>query len=295
MTTAEPGPHRQAGRDPSARAVLFTVVGEYLREPGSELWTGTFVAALADLGFGETATRRALSRAAAAGWLCSRRDGRVVRWRASERAVHHLAEAAVDVYERRRGEQSWDGNWLVVSASVPETQRALRHRLRTQLRWEGFGPLGQGMWVSPRSGDGIEGRVRAIFDDLGLGTRAVSFVGRLGPVGSEYDIVREAWDLGALSRDYREFVRSLEASGRPPTPRATFARFTRMVHEWRGFALRDPGLPKALLPAGWEGHRAGELFYRLHDAWLESATSWLRAVDAEQKPDNAVAAVTGLS
>lgn len=286
-------PTGSAARRPSATAVLFTVVGEFLRQPDSELWTSSFVTALAELGFGEAAARRALSRSAAAGWLSSRRYGRAIRWAPTERAVQHFAEAAVDVYERRRADQSWDGSWLVVSASVPESQRALRHQLRTRLRWAGFGPLSQGMWVSPRSAD--EGRVKAIVDELGLRTNSVSFVGRLGPVGSEYDIVHEAWDLGGLSRDYRDFALALEAAARPDTAKAMFSQITLMVHDWRGFALRDPLLPPALLPGSWEGHRAGELFYQLHDEWFEPAALWLRGIDDAQQSDSDVVTVTKVS
>ena len=33
----------------------------------------------------------------------------------------------------------WDGRWLVLSVPIPETQRRLRHRLRTRLTWLGLG------------------------------------------------------------------------------------------------------------------------------------------------------------
>ena len=41
---------------------------------------------------------------------------------------------------------------------------------------------------------------------------------------------------------------------------AAFAARFHLVHEWRKFLFADPGLPAELLPAGWPGHAAAELF-----------------------------------
>ena len=70
---------REATRGPSASAVLFTVLGEFFREPDDGAWTGTLLGALGELGFGEAAARRALTRAASAGWVTSRRHGRTIQ------------------------------------------------------------------------------------------------------------------------------------------------------------------------------------------------------------------------
>ena len=45
--------------------------------------------------------------------------------------------------------KDWDGEWTLVTFSIPESQRHLRHMLRTRLRWPGFAPLYNGIWVSP--------------------------------------------------------------------------------------------------------------------------------------------------
>jgi phenylacetic acid degradation operon negative regulatory protein len=270
---------REATRGPSASAVLFTVLGEFFREPDDGAWTGTLLGALGELGFGEAAARRALTRAASAGWVTSRRHGRTIRWSPSAAAVRHFAQAAEDVYQRRRVDEPWDGCWLVLTTSVPESQRALRHQLRTRLRWAGFGPMGQGVWVSPHVS--LAPRLPSMLAEMSLSANVVSFIGRLGPVGSEYEIVRDAWDLRALSRDYRAFVSSIENAPEAGIPREIFIQVTRMVHQWRGFALRDPVLPPELLPAGWEGHRARALFYQRHDRWRAPAADWLRAADAD--------------
>ncbi|HZZ48097.1 MAG TPA: PaaX family transcriptional regulator C-terminal domain-containing protein [Pseudonocardia sp.] len=277
-------PSARAGvRGPSARAMLFTVLGEFLRGQDSAAWTGTLVTALGELGIVESAARRALSRAAGAGWITPAKHGRQIRWSPSAAAVEHFTDAADDVYHRRRHPDVWDGEWLVLTTSVPESQRALRHQLRTQLRWAGFGPLGQGVWVSPRPY--ARKRIRPLLDQLGLGENATAFVGRLGPVGSEYEVVRQAWDLGELSREYHDFVAGQESVALPGEPRRVFVLLTQMVHQWRSFLLRDPTLPSELLPVGWVGHRARELFHERHDAWSATAAAWLRDLDRRADPE----------
>ncbi|MFY9927648.1 MAG: PaaX family transcriptional regulator C-terminal domain-containing protein [Streptosporangiaceae bacterium] len=267
-------------RGPSARAMLFTVLGEYLRDQGSAAWTNTLVVALGELGFAEAGARRALSRAAAADWLTAQRHGRRIRWSLTPTAVRHFAESAVEAYQRRRQVESWDGKWLVLTTSVPESQRALRHTLRTQLRWAGFGPLGQGVWVSPARRS--RHQVVPLLKELGLASSTVSFLGELGPVGSEYEVVHDAWDLGGLSHDYRDFVRQLAHLPEDGTPRDLFVRLTAIVHGWRQFILKDPALPGELLPAGWIGHQARALFYERHDRWFPAAARWLHELDASE-------------
>jgi phenylacetic acid degradation operon negative regulatory protein len=35
---------------------------------------------------------------------------------------------------------------------------------------------------------------------------------------------------------------------------------TRFIHEYRMFPFKDPGLPAELLPRGWQGRQAHDLF-----------------------------------
>ena len=76
------------------------------------------------------------------------------------------------------------------------------------------------------------------------------------------------WDLDSLDRQYSSFVeRHRTAAGRELRPAAAFRRYVPLVTEWRQLPYIDPGLPKELLPPGWPGDRAEELFMRLHERW----------------------------
>ena len=51
-----------------------------------------------------------------------------------------------------------------------------------------------------------------------------------------------------------------------------FAARSKLVHEWRKFLFRDPGLPAELLPDEWPGYPATE-FFNVESARLLPAAS----------------------
>ncbi|MFZ2177379.1 MAG: PaaX family transcriptional regulator C-terminal domain-containing protein [Rhodococcus sp. (in: high G+C Gram-positive bacteria)] len=255
----------------SASALLFTVIGEYMRRGDRKPWTTTLVRALGALGYEQAAARKAVSRASSDGWLIPERLGRQVRWQLSERAVQHFQEAEVIAYGRQQPPE-WDGTWFVVSIPIPEEQRDLRHQLRTRLRWEGFGPVGGGIWVSPAA-DAARLASKAL-NDLGVSRSSFSFVGKFGTLGDEFQMVQRAWDLAALAKDYAEF--EVQMSDHPPAAATaeTFVRNTELVHSWRRLVLADPHLPAELLPARWIGTQVATTFFALHSQLSPCATDW---------------------
>jgi len=76
-----------------------------------------------------------------------------------------------------------------------------------------------------------------------------------------------AWDLRTLAASYAAWPAVAERLVEDEPPHAdedekAFAARFRLVHEWRKFLFDDPGLPAQLLPDGWPGVRAAELFTR---------------------------------
>src|SRR5437868_11298310 len=107
-----------AGAD-SARSVLFTVLGELVLRTGGEAWTSAFIDVLGRLGVEEKASRQALMRTAADGWLVSERVGRRTHWRLTPNAEALLTEGAERIYGFTASRAEWDGRWLMVLARVP--------------------------------------------------------------------------------------------------------------------------------------------------------------------------------
>lgn len=252
----------------SARSLLLTVLGEFVLPDGEPVWTAAFLDALAPLNVEEKAVRQALARSATEGWLEAERHGRRTAWRLTPSGRRLLTEGAERIYGFGAPMTAWDGQWLVVLASVPESNRKLRHLLRTRLAWGGLGNLSPGVWVTPHPER--EAEVREVLDEAGVTTTATIFVGRLGGIEEARRVAGQAWDLSEIELAYEDFLSEVGAL-HPNDDRATFTAQVRLVQEWRRFPFLDPGLPPDLLPAGWSGTRAVMAFQTRHNDWRPAA------------------------
>jgi phenylacetic acid degradation operon negative regulatory protein len=252
----------------SARSLLITVLGEYVLPRAAPVWTSVLVETLGLLGVAEKSARQALARSAAEGWLSRAQYGRRVRWELTGPGTTLLGDGARRIYSFGRSAREWDGRWLLLLVSIPDSKRELRHRVRTQLSWAGFGALSAGMWVSPDPAR--EAEARDILASLGLADAAMSFLGSYGSVGTQASVARQAWDLDAVSARYQDFIDAF-SSASPATGADYLVAQTRLVHAWRRFPFLDPQLPRDLLPAGWAGTTAARLFRSRHDAWQGEA------------------------
>jgi phenylacetic acid degradation operon negative regulatory protein len=248
----------------SARSLLTTVLGEFVLPSDAPVWTATLVDVLALFGVEEKAARQALARTAAEGWLRSDRVGRRVRWSLTRPGRRLLAEGAERIYGFGSGGGRWDGRWLVLLVSVPETMRDLRHKLRTQLSWAGFGSPTAGVWITPHPD--AEADATRILDELGLSGQAMSFLANYGALGEERAMVARAWNVAEVAERYDAFVAEFDTLT-PATPDDVLRAQTLLVHEWRGFPFLDPQLPAELLPPKWSGTTATALFNDKHVRW----------------------------
>ena len=262
----------------SARSLLLTVLGEFVHPRATPVWTATLLEALGALGVEEGSARQGLTRTAHEGVLTSTRHGRRVRWELTEHGASLLEEGTRRIYGFMRSPHPWDGRWLVLSVPVPETQRQLRHRLRTRLTWLGLGSPTSGLWVTPDAEQ--EPAVHAVIDDLGLRPQAFAWTGRATPLGDQQRLLAQAWDLDDVEQRYLAF---LDGAARrvPGTPGEAFVAQVELVQEWRRFPFLDPDLPTELLDHDWPGPRAAATFHDRHAAWHDAAQAeWDRMLAA---------------
>ncbi|WP_301176812.1 PaaX family transcriptional regulator [Actinomadura geliboluensis] len=262
----------------SARSLLLTVLGEFVLPGGEAVWTATFLRALGLLGVEEKAVRQALARSAAEGWLAGERRGRRTAWRLTPAGERLLTDGTERIYGFGGPVGPWDGRWLLVLATVPETSRRLRHLLRTRLAWSGLGNLSPGVWVSPHPGR--EPEVRGVLAEIGVADTSTLFTGGLGDLAEARRVARQAWDLDEIELAYEDFLDAVRAP-RPADEPGTFAAHTRLVQEWRRFPFLDPALPAELLPDDWSGSQAFALFHERHDAWRPAADRQWKAMSGE--------------
>jgi phenylacetic acid degradation operon negative regulatory protein len=265
---------RRSVGTPAARSVLLTTLGEYFLPARDAVWQETLINALGALDYKAEAARQALARSVTAGWLRAERHGRRSRVQLTDESVEMLNTGAERIY--RFGEAwEWDGRWLLVILRVPEEHREVRHQVRTQLAWAGFGSLGRGLWISPHVER--ESELRQMGGDGSI-AELQSFRAELGAIGEPERLIADAWNLNEVAAAYREFISSFGRL-RPKTPEVVFRAQTLLVHQWRKFPFLDPDLPEGVLPSGWPRTRAHDIFRDRHQAWHEAAQDYFASLE----------------
>lgn len=278
MTDLPAAHRRREMGSASARSLLLTVLGEFVHPRSDTVWTGTLLESLAGLGVEEKSARQALTRTASDELLTSSRHGRRVLWELTPQGVRLLEEGTRRIYGFMRRPRPWDGRWLVLSVPIPETQRQLRHRIRTRLTWLGLGSPTSGLWVTPD--ETKTAAVHAVVRELGLEQQAFAWVGPASGIGDESRLLAEAWELAGVEDRYLAFLEAFETRQVASSSEAFVAQ-VRMVQEWRRFAYLDPDLPGELLDHDWPGPRAAAAFHDRHARWHRAAQAeWDRMDDA---------------
>jgi phenylacetic acid degradation operon negative regulatory protein len=245
------------------RALIVTIYGLYARAAGGWLSIAGLIRLMAELGVDESAVRSATSRLKQRGLLEPRRVGGAAGYGLSETGAHVLDEGERRIFDRPRSNRS--DTWLLAVFSVPEDQRARRHALRSRLTWLGFGSVAAGVWIAP-------GQVAAETTDVlardGLAGYVSLFTADYLAFGDVREQVGRWWDLDRLEQLYQAFIDAAapvlarwETTGGDPG--RAFADYVRVLTAWRRLPFLDPGLPADLLPDGWHGTRAADLFDRL--------------------------------
>lgn len=267
MTTASPGVVLDdiEARPGSTTSLLRTLIGLYLRPLGGRISSAALVRLAGDLGIPAARARTAITRLKQRGLLLAAPD-----------AGYALNPAATPMLERgdRRIFQVRamrpDDEWLLVSATIPETRRDLRHQLRRRLQFIGAGAVSAGLWILPGH---LADEVEQLLAELDARCYATLFRTR-DPLPAEPlpDAAARWWDLDALRAEHVRFLASLDDLD----PTEPFAGYVRLIDSWRVLPYLDPGLPAALLPADWPGERSVAEFQRLSELLAAPAAAHVR-------------------
>ena len=263
---------RRADGGPSARALLISVLGQWVGPTDTSVWTTTLVGALESLGIESRAARQAVNRTATDGWLEGESVGRYTRWKLTASGRRMIGSAVPRVQRSIVEDKPWDGTFLLLTLTGTPLDRVARDRLAVGLDFEGFGTLGAGTWVAV--GEGSREGADTVLNSCGLQDQALLFQAT-AVEGAETpaEVVALAWDLETAAAAHEAFLAEFEAA-EPETESEAFALRTKMAHEWRHILSIDPSLPLDLLPNDWVGHRARKVFQRRFSDWAEAATSY---------------------
>lgn len=265
---------------PSTGSLLRSFLGAHVRGLGGAVAARHVVTLLGAAGCSENGVRTALSRLKSRGTLLAERGC----YRLPPAALRDLERGDRRIYGYRP--MAADDDWMVVLFSVPESDRPLRHRLRTELTWLGCGPVAPGAWVGP--GHLAAEAVEVLGERDLLGYVTLFRAARPVPAASAA-AAASWWDLDGLAARHRAFladqtpvVRRWEDGTAPPE--RAFVDHLRLVDAWRELPYLDPGLPDALLPPDWPGRAGVALFDRLHRRLAPAATAHVRTVTDRRNP-----------
>lgn len=236
--------------------------------------TAFLVDLLGALGAGEPATRAALARMVRRDLLAPVRAGRSVGYLLTPTSERVLRDAHGRIFAPDPFAPDGEG-WTLVTFSVPEARRDLRHRVRAQLSWAGFGLLRDGLWIAPGEVDLTDVLGEFAHDsevDL-VAFRAVEVDGFSVAAG-----VEGAWRLDDIRARHLEFqarwgeVESgpSDPDGAPDGPRAV-REVTALVADWLALLRAVPRLPLAHLGDGWPSRTSVEVFRRRHEPLARAA------------------------
>jgi len=272
------GPRRPASS--TAQGLTTTLMADYTVRTRGWLPAAAMVVLLGESGVTSGGARTAMSRLARRGVLESCRDGRTSSYRLTGAAAADLLAGGAWIARSGAATPAWDGHWTLVAFSLPQEEHARRRTLRGELRWLGFAPLYDGLWVSP---DTLNPTVRDRLTTVTLGTMTVFRASHVELATTANRDPIDAWDIDAIAQNYEMFIRqwrpllSRVRGGRITGPAAVQAR-TEIMDAYRRIPLLDPRLPVELMPAGWPRIQAHEIFVEVYDGLAGPAQEHVRTV-----------------
>jgi phenylacetic acid degradation operon negative regulatory protein len=227
--------------------------------------TPVFLKLLGGLGVAESAARATLSRMSERGQLERVQAGRAARYRLTAAGDALVRAARVRVSAEAPFEHA-DGQWTLLSYSMPESRRDLRHRVRATLTWAGFGGLRDGLWIAPGTVD-----VGAVLTEAGLSEVAELaewFAACPLPGVRPEDFIRRAWPVQQIREQHERFIRAWSPE---PDGEDSLGKITLLGADWLQLLRTDPGLPARFLADDWPAARSAALYRRRYDALLPGA------------------------
>jgi phenylacetic acid degradation operon negative regulatory protein len=272
--TEPPGGRAVRSRQP--KQLLLAFFGEHVVDgPRKPIRASALIGVLEAAGVGAPATRATLDRLVHSEILARSRSGREIEFSLTAHGVAVLREATHRVRGPRPFDPQGEG-WTLVTFSIPEGQRTLRHRLRSTLTWEGFAPLRDGLWLAPGEVD-LAGSLQPLQEDLPPNA-VVAFHARELPGFPIGESVRAAWDIEAIRREHLAFIEVWDTPAAAELAPSTLTVSTMLVADWLALLRADPRLPRQFMDPHWPAGRSAEVYRRMHEQLAEAAAAEFTAL-----------------
>ncbi|MYT74029.1 MULTISPECIES: PaaX family transcriptional regulator C-terminal domain-containing protein [unclassified Streptomyces] len=259
------------------RSLIVTLYGAHGRGFPGPVPVAELIRLLGAAGVDAPSVRSAVSRLKRRGLLLPARTAAG----AAGYALSDDARQLLDDGDRRvYGGATGETGWVLAVFSVPESERAKRHVLRSTLAGLGFGTAAPGVWLAPA---GLYAEARHTLERAGCAGYVELFTGEHLGFSATAEAVARWWDLAALAKLHEAFLdehgpvlRAWEAREDTP-PREAYRDHLLALDSWRHLPYADPGLPPELLPAHWPGLRSAVVFRALHERLHTAAARFVHA------------------
>ncbi len=270
-------------RSRQPKQLLLAFFGEYVVDQNvPALRTSALIEVLEGAGIAAPATRATLERMVQRGLLSRERRGREILFSLTGEGSAVLREAT----DRVRGPHPFEPlgtGWTLVTFTVPEEQRTLRHRLRSALTWEGFAPLRDGLWLAPGEVD-LAAALEPLRGSLPVGA-ITAFHARELPGYAMADSVRGAWDIDRIRAEHLAFIETWSDPSTAAEAGSPLAARTMLVADWLALLGVDPRLPRAFMDDDWPALRSYEVYWGVRNGLEEAAAEQFAAftIDGERR------------
>jgi len=265
-----------------ARRAIFETYLDYVQHYGGSIRVSSLLRLCEELGFTAVAVRAALCRLSQQGWLERTTVNKQSYYSLTRMGRTRVDEATPRIFSPHV--ENWDGQWTILTYSLPERLRELRERLRRELIWLGFGALTPATWIIPKPV--VEVTVRHL-SERRLDKYVNLFRARHVNSLANAELTKKCWDLEAVQARYRDFIKTWEPlwrsyqvsfnAGDPPAESVCFASKMRLLHEYGRFLYIDPRFPIELLPSGWLANPAWGVFRDCYFLLAERALKFFEA------------------
>lgn len=167
--------------------------------------------------------------------------------------------------------RKWDGKWRVVIFDIEEVNRNARDGLRKKLKELGFGMIQKSVFISPHN---VIGDMLEFIANVGLKDVVYTFEASNLATGDVKDLANKVWNLDTLNEKYREIIERIKDEHliikhdrvqmlNVENGKNKVGLVKELREKYLIIALRDPFLPKELLPLDWFGYEAKKLIKNL--------------------------------
>ncbi|MDO8515479.1 MAG: PaaX family transcriptional regulator C-terminal domain-containing protein [bacterium] len=147
--------------------------------------------------------------------------------------------------------KKWDGKWRVVIYDIAEVSKNIRENLRRKLHELGFGMIQESVWISPHD---ITADFTEYLESKKLTEMVYMFEARKLVAGDEKELAQKVWSLDDMNAQYLKlYARAIHGG------RHIQSVDKKIRSEYLEILMRDPLLPKELLPDDWMGEKVKKL------------------------------------